>query len=141
MRALCCRLRVLHFGLHCLQDLSMYFVCITTILSSKRVFSPVAYLSNLELKWKEHATSTLAMPALFDRFSAVPGLIITSAICYTLLGLHVNSYRGPESLLIWTREHRTAVTVLVQLVSQVLGIIHVHVMCQCKQGQDCISEC
>lgn len=26
----------------------------------------------------------------FERFAAIPGLIILSTICYTLLGLHMN---------------------------------------------------
>jgi hypothetical protein len=72
------------------------------------------------------------MPALFDRFAALPGLLVTSAACYTLLFLHLNSYRGSENFLRWTRDHRTAVAILVQLLSQVLGMIHVHVLCKCR---------
>jgi len=74
------------------------------------------------------------MPALFDRFSALPGLLVTSTTCYTLLYLHLSKYHSSENFLIWTWECRTAVTILVQLLSQVLGIIYVHVVCQWRQG-------
>lgn len=70
------------------------------------------------------------MLAIFDRFSAIPGLLITSSICYTLLGLHLGNYRGSEKLLGWTKANRTLVTVTVQLLSQMLGVIHVHVICR-----------
>ncbi|RYO68275.1 hypothetical protein AA0116_g4 [Alternaria tenuissima] len=69
------------------------------------------------------------MPALFNRFSALPGLLITSTTCCTLLYLHLSKYQSSENFLIWTWEFRTAVTILVQLLSQVLGIVYVHVVC------------
>jgi hypothetical protein len=69
------------------------------------------------------------MLALFDRFFAIPGLVATSLICYTLLGLHLVDYRGSDNLVNWTKTHRTLITVLVQLLSQMLGLIHVHAFC------------
>ena len=70
------------------------------------------------------------MYAPFDRFAAIPGLLITSSICYTLLGAHLAGYRGSEALVEWTKSNRTLVTVMVQLLSQMLGLFHVHAICE-----------
>ena len=78
-----------------------------------------------------HPQVLTAMLAPLDRFSAIPGLLIASSICYTLLGLHLHGYRSSEGAVNWTKEHRTLVTVLVQLISQMLGLIHVHAICEC----------
>ena len=70
-----------------------------------------------------------AIPGLFDRFSAIPGLMITSVICYSLLYRHLHGWRASDSLVHWVNERRSLVTVLVQLLSQILGLIHLHVFC------------
>jgi hypothetical protein len=64
-----------------------------------------------------------------QRFGAIPGLIISSAICYTLLGLHLTNWRGSENALMWTKANSTSVTIIVQILSHALGLIYVQVIC------------
>lgn len=70
------------------------------------------------------------MYAPFDRFTAIPGLLVTSSICYTLLGAHLAGYRGSEAGVDWFASNKTLVTVIVQLLSQMLGLFHVHAICE-----------
>ncbi|KAF1847822.1 uncharacterized protein K460DRAFT_426644 [Cucurbitaria berberidis CBS 394.84] len=69
------------------------------------------------------------MFAPFDRFAAIPGLLVTSSICYTVLGAHIAGYRGSEALVQWTESNRTLVTVMVQLLSYMLALVHIHAIC------------
>ncbi len=67
---------------------------------------------------------------LFDQYAPIPGLLITSAICYTLLGLRLSDYRGSEEAVEWTKNHRTLVTIIVQILSHSLGMMHVLIICK-----------
>lgn len=67
--------------------------------------------------------------AYYDRFGAIPGLLVTSGIAFTLLSLNVSDWRGSESLLDWTKRNRNVVTVIVQVISHILGLIMVQVVC------------
>lgn len=68
--------------------------------------------------------------AWFDRYFAIPGLLFTSLVCYALLGLQLSGFRGSEGLLAWTTNNGSAITIGVQVLSHILGLVHVQVICE-----------
>ncbi|KAF2735532.1 hypothetical protein EJ04DRAFT_599911, partial [Polyplosphaeria fusca] len=65
--------------------------------------------------------------------------LITSITCYSLLGLHLSGHRGSESLAEWTIRNRAIVAIIVQLLSQLLAVIHVHVICATVRSSFLVS--
>ena len=66
----------------------------------------------------------------YDRFGAIPNLLVTSAVAFTLLSLNISGWRGSESLLAWTRTNKTVTTIFVQVASHILGLMMVQVVCK-----------
>jgi hypothetical protein len=65
----------------------------------------------------------------------VPGLILTSALALTLLGLKTNGWRGSETFAEFVTNERTTVAIAVQIISHVLGLIQVQALCKQSHSQ------
>ena len=66
----------------------------------------------------------------FDRFFPIPGLLATSAVAFTLLGLKATNWRGSEGFADFAANDRTTVAIVVQIVSHLLGLIQIQVLCK-----------
>jgi hypothetical protein len=71
--------------------------------------------------------------ALFDRYSPALGLIVTSSIVFTLVGLQATNWKASAAFTSYVINQRTTVAIIVQVVSHVLGLIQIQALCECWQ--------
>ncbi|KIW13149.1 hypothetical protein PV08_08336 [Exophiala spinifera] len=77
----------------------------------------------------QKASSSPSSSTWVDQALPIPGLLLTSTVAFTLLGLKVNEWRGSERFAEFITNDRTTVAIAIQIVSHVLGLIQVQVLC------------
>jgi hypothetical protein len=60
----------------------------------------------------------------------IPGLLMTSTIAFTLIGLKINDWRGSEAFAEFITDDRATVAIAIQVLSHVLGLIQVQILCK-----------
>lgn len=87
--------------------------------------------SHLTMKKQENLHSPSSSPsASLDRALPIPGLLLTSTVAFTLLGLKVNGWKGSENFANFITDDRTTVAIAIQIISHILGLIQVQALCK-----------
>ncbi|KIW56560.1 hypothetical protein PV05_05213 [Exophiala xenobiotica] len=74
-----------------------------------------------------HSPSS-SLSASLDRALPIPGLLLTSTVAFTLLGLKVNGWKGSENFANFITDDRTTVAIAIQIISHILGLIQVQAL-------------
>lgn len=72
----------------------------------------------------EHANHAIVLSIV------VSALLLSSATSFVLLGLYIQGWRSSEDIAIFITQHRTSVAILVQVASQILGMLQLTALCE-----------
>src|ERR1700761_391927 len=67
--------------------------------------------------------SSLSSSARVDRALPIPGLLLTSTVVFTLLGLKLRGWRGSDGFADFITNDRTTVAIAVRIISHVLYLL------------------
>lgn len=83
------------------------------------------------MKYAELATGRARAGASWsDKFLVIPGLILGNALALSLLLLHRFRWASSTRSAIWITQNGTAVGIIVQLISQLMGLAVMQTLCR-----------
>jgi hypothetical protein len=92
-------------------------------------------MSGATRKLKQAASNSentdLRYETLSGKYPVVPGLIVTTLLSVLLLGAEASGWRSSSHFAQVMLENRSAIAIVVQVVSQVLGMVNVYALCTC----------